>query len=85
MQEDIKDTELYRSNLQDRILRELCGKWFRVAGTTEIAELDGDELAKEWDIPERIMWRVVQEMIDDSIVCMVSIMNKGTQSENGRP
>lgn len=68
IEKDVKDTELYRSELQNRILRELCRKWFRVAGTTEIAELDGDELAKKWDVPGRIIWRVIQEMIDEGLL-----------------
>jgi len=46
MQEDIKDTELYRRKLQDRILRKLYREWLRVVGEGKIPEFNCDESAK---------------------------------------
>ena len=65
MEEEIKDTELYRSKLQDDILRELCGEWLRLIGKSEIPDFAYYKKAKEWDVPEQIMARVIEEMIDE--------------------
>lgn len=65
MGNDIKDTKLYRIDLENKILRELCRKWVRLAGKAEIATVNPEELVKEWVVPENIMGRVIQEMIDD--------------------
>lgn len=65
MQKDIEDTELFRSNLQRRILRELYREWLRVVGKNRIPEFDYDESAKQWNVPKEIMMRVIEEMIDE--------------------
>jgi len=65
MEKDIKDTELYRMKLQDRILRELHREWLRVVGEGGIPEFDYRESAKKWDVPKEIMMRVIEETIDE--------------------
>lgn len=65
MHEDIKDTELFRSNLQNRILRDLYREWLRVVGKGGIPGFDYRKSAKKWDVPEEIMTRVIQETVDE--------------------
>jgi len=65
MQKDIEDTELFRNNLQNRILRELHREWLRVVGENRIPEFDYDESGKQWNVPKRIMMRVIEETIDE--------------------
>jgi len=61
MEEEIKDTELYRIKLQDRILRELYREWLRVG---ESATPFDYKAAKKWDVPDEIMMRVIRETVD---------------------
>ena len=65
MQEDIKDTELYRGKLQERILRELYREWLRVVGEDGIPELDYELKMAVWGVPKKIMMRVIEETIDE--------------------
>ena len=65
MQEDIKDTELYRGKLKDRILWNLYREWLEVVAERETPELDYDLKMAVWDVPKQIMMRVIQEMVDE--------------------
>lgn len=81
MQEDIEDTKLSRGILQNRILRDLYKKWLRVVGK-EIPVFDYDEKAKQWNIPIRIMMRVIEETIaegwlEDFACGLVTLTPKG--------
>lgn len=64
MHEDIKNTELYRSKLQERILRNLYREWLEVVAERGTPELDYDLKMAVWDVPKQIMMRVIQEMVD---------------------
>lgn len=57
MQKDIENTELSRSNLQNRILKDLYKEWLRVVGKGGIPEFDYDEKGKQWNVPKEIMIR----------------------------
>lgn len=65
MEEGIKDTELYRGELQERILRTLYREWLEVVGESKIPELDYELKMVAWGVPKKIMMRVIEETIDE--------------------